>query len=175
MNVIAFAASTSSQSINKQLVQYASSLLDGAHAEILDLNDYAMPVYSMDEEAANGVPEAAKALLAKIQSADALMISFAEHNGSYAAAYKNIFDWMSRVEMKVFNGKPMVLLSTSPGKGGASSVLAQAVASVPHFGGEVKASMSVPSFGESFDAESGVLKTPELQQALKEAVRSLSA
>gem|GEM_PF-3746323 len=28
--------------------------------------------------------------LAKLESADALVISFAEHNGSYSAAYKNL-------------------------------------------------------------------------------------
>ena len=39
MNVLAFAASSSKKSINKQLVTYASGLLENANIEILDLND----------------------------------------------------------------------------------------------------------------------------------------
>lgn len=40
MKIIAFAATTHSQSINRQLVNYACSLLDKAEVEIIDLNDY---------------------------------------------------------------------------------------------------------------------------------------
>ena len=39
MKVIAFAASTSSKSINKQLVTYVVGRVANADAEILDLND----------------------------------------------------------------------------------------------------------------------------------------
>ena len=47
-NVIAFAASSSINSINKQLVTYAASLLKDAQVEILDLNDFEMPLFSVD-------------------------------------------------------------------------------------------------------------------------------
>lgn len=48
MNIIAFAASSSRKSINKQLVRYASTLLDKAKVEVLDLNDYELPLFSQD-------------------------------------------------------------------------------------------------------------------------------
>ena len=101
------------------------------------------------------------------------MISFAEHNGSYSAAYKNLFDWCSRANPKVFQGKPMVLLATSPGARGGASVLASATNSAPFFGGSVKANLAVPSFGSNFDRERGVLTNAELQQQLQNAVNSL--
>lgn len=119
MKVLAFAASSSRESINKKLVTYAASLLDGVEVEVLDLNDYEMPLFSVDKEKELGQPDLAKAFLAKIGESDAIIISFAEHNGSYSAAYKNLFDWCSRITVKVYQGKPMVMLSTSPGGRGA--------------------------------------------------------
>ena len=47
------------------------------------------------------------------------------------------------------------------------------VNSAPHFTGQVKASLSVPSFYENFDVESGVLKDESLNQQLIDAVNSL--
>jgi len=182
MKVIAFAASMSSTSINKQLVTYAVSLLkrgsSTVEVDVLDLNDYALPIYTQDREkematSNAGYPQAAKDFLAAIFAADALVISFAEHNGSYTAAYKNLFDWCSRIEQKVFRDKAMVLLATSPGKRGGATVLAAAVASVPHFGGEVKASLSIPSFHENFDLVAGKLTNPELDTALQRVVGKL--
>ena len=119
MNVIAFAASSSSKSINKKLVTYASTLLTNASVEVIDLNDYELPLFSEDKENEIGKPELAKLFLKKIKDCDALIISFAEHNGTYSVAYKNLFDWCSRINPKVYQGKPMILLSTSPGPGGA--------------------------------------------------------
>jgi len=173
MKLLAFAASNSKKSINKQLVTYAASLVDGAEVEVLDLNDYELPLFSVDREAELGHPEPAQAFLSRIASSDALMISFAEHNGSYSAAYKNLFDWSSRIGQKVFQDKPMVLLSTSPGPRGGASVLAAATGSVPFFAGQVKASLSVPSFYENFDVERGMLRNEELKTKLIEVVSLL--
>jgi len=173
MKLLAFAASNSSKSINKQLVAYAASLVDGAEVEVLDLNDYELPLFSEDRERELGHPEPAKAFASKIAASDALMISFAEHNGSYSAAYKNLFDWVSRLGKKVFQDKPMVLLATSPGPRGGASVLAAATASTPYFGGDVKASLAIPSFHENFDAARGTLGNEELNSKLVEAVRRL--
>ncbi|MFK8011700.1 MAG: NADPH-dependent FMN reductase, partial [Marinicellaceae bacterium] len=135
MKILAFAASSSTKSINKKLVTYAASLLDNCTVEIADLNDYEIPLFSVDKEAQLGHPELAQAFMSKISDADALIISFAEHNGSYTAAYKNLFDWCSRIDAKVYKDKPMLLLSTSPGAGGANTVLSAAINSIPHFGG----------------------------------------
>ena len=174
MKVIAFAASSSRQSINKKLATYASTLLENASVEILDLNDYELPIYSTDKEKQIGKPDIAKAFLEKIKECDALIISFAEHNGSYTVAYKNLFDWCSRINPKVYQGKPMVLLATSPGAGGASSVLASAVNSMPHFEGIVKGHYSLPRFYDNFDAEFNQVTHQELQVQLKQVINQLN-
>ena len=173
MKLLAFAASNSKKSINKQLVTYAASLLKGADVEVLDLNDYEMPLFSVDKEEELGHPALAKAFLAKIAACDALIISFAEHNGTYSVAYKNIFDWCSRAGGKVFQNKPLVLLATSPGARGGASVLAAATNSMPFFAGQVMATLSIPSFFDNFDLEKGILKNEDLKQQLIQAVACL--
>lgn len=151
MKILAFAATNTRQSINKALVSYATEelakLSDAPlEVELIDLNDYEMPIYSIDREQDSGIPELAQTFFSKIAEADAIVISFAEHNGSYTVAYKNLFDWASRINQKVYQDKPAVLLATSPGPGGAQNVLAGAVGSAPYFALDVKGSLSVPSF-----------------------------
>lgn len=174
MKLLAFAASSSSKSINKQLATYAASLVPNATVEILDINDYEMPLFSQDKEELLGQPEAAKSFFAKLGQADAIIISFAEHNGSYTAAYKNLFDWTSRIDQKLFQNKPMILLATSPGPGGAQTVLAAATGSAPYFAGDVKGSVSIPSFFDNFDSEKQIISNPAMLDELKSALAQLS-
>lgn len=174
MKVIAFAATNHTKSINKQLVEYAASLLTKVEVEVLDINDYELPLYGQDREEELGHPQLAKDFLAKIGESEGIVIAFAEHNGSYTVAYKNLFDWCSRIEPKVYQNKPMVLLATSPGSMGASSVLATAIQSAPYFDGVVKASLSIPSFFDNFDTEKQLLKHEELDEQLRDAVSHLN-
>ncbi|MCJ8312468.1 MAG: NAD(P)H-dependent oxidoreductase [Saccharospirillaceae bacterium] len=173
MKIIAFAATNHRKSINRELVEYAASLFKKCQGEILDLNDYELPLYGQAKEDEIGHPQLAKDFLAKIASCNGIIISFAEHNGSYTVAYKNIFDWCSRIEPKVFQNKSMVLLATSPGPGGGSNVLAAAVQSAPHFNGVVKASLSIPSFFDTFDREKKQLKHEELNEQFVDAIGHL--
>ena len=173
--VIAFAASSSRRSINKKLVTYASGLLQDAQVEILDLNDYELPLFSVDREDELGQPQQAQAFLQKISQSDGIIISFAEHNGAYSAAYKNLYDWLSRIQPKVYQEKPMVLLSTSPGGRGGQSVLELALSQIPRFGGVIKASASLPSFMENFDAEAAAISNSEYARQIEAAVNRLFA
>lgn len=175
MKILAFAASNSRRSINKDLIEYAAALLDQHEVEIIDINDYDMPIYSSDLEEAHGIPDAASRFLKKIEDADALLISYAEHNGNYTVAYKNLFDWASRENQKVYQGKSIVMLSTSPGPGGAKSVLSLATESAHFFNGEVKASLSIPSFYDNFDQEKYELHNTILVTELRVVLESLTS
>lgn len=155
--IIAFGASSSKASINKQLATFAAHQFQNATVEVLDLNDYEMPIFSTDRETESGIPQLAQDFYAKIGSADLIVISFAEHNGAYATAFKNIFDWTSRINGKTFQEKPTLLLSTSPGPRGGSSVLEIAKNRFPFQGAVVKGSFSLPSFYENFDVTNGII------------------
>lgn len=173
MKIIAFGASPSKNSINKKLATYAASLFTNAEVEILDLNNFQMPLFTVDIEAEIGQHELAKAFLAKIESADFLVVSLAENNGNYSAAFKNIFDWCSRITPKVFQEKPMLLLATSPGARGGTSVLEIAKTAFPRYGADIKATFSLPSFNANFDIEKLEISNSELDNQLKEIIKDL--
>ena len=173
MKILPLAASSSSTSINKRLATYAAGLAANAEVEVLDLNDFEMPIFSEDKEKELGQPEQAKRFFQKIGEADAVVISYAEHNGSYAAAFKNVFDWTSRIDMKVYQGKPVIMLATSPGPGGAATVLAAATGSAPYFAADVKGFLSIPSFYDNFDMEKGELRNEELAAQLQSIMSAL--
>ena len=172
MKIIAFAGSNSQHSINKKLVTYAASLFDNAEVEILDLNDFQMPLFSVDVEKEIGQHPLAKAFLAKISAADILVVSLAENNGNYSVAFKNVFDWCSRIGAKVFQEKPMLLMATSPGVRGGSSVLDIAKNALPRYGGIIKATFSLPSFNDNFDVEKERISNQELDEKLREIVNN---
>lgn len=170
--IIAFGASSSKTSINKQLATFAANQFQNASVEILDLNDYEMATYSVDKEKENGIPQLAQDFYTKLGTADLIVISFAEHNGAYSAAFKNVFDWTSRINAKTFQEKPVLLLSTSPGPRGGSSVLEIAKNRFPFQGAVVKGSFSLPSFNDNFDAEKGITNE-YLKNQLLEIVNSI--
>ncbi len=172
MKIIAFGGSNSKHSINKRLATYASSLFENADVEVLDLNDFAMPLFSVDLEKEVGQHELAKAFLAKLASADILVVSLAENNNNYSSAFKNLFDWSSRITKEVFQQKPMLLLATSPGSRGGASVLEIARNALPRYGAEVKATFSLPAFNANFDLEQNKISNVELDKELKDIIQS---
>ncbi|KAB8153097.1 NADPH-dependent FMN reductase [Kordia sp. TARA_039_SRF] len=169
--IVAFAGSDSKTSINKQLATYAASLVEDVEVNILDLNDYDLPLYGIDREQENGIPEDAHKFLKTMQAADGIVLSLAEHNGSYTTAFKNLFDWMSRIDAKLWGDIPMLLMATSPGVRGGGTVLDIAVGRFPFMGGNIVAAFSLPSFNDNF--KSGKIVDETLQEKLDEEVKKL--
>ncbi|MEL7398447.1 MAG: NAD(P)H-dependent oxidoreductase [Pseudomonadota bacterium] len=155
MKTLAFAASNHSQSINGALVGYAAARLKmvspGAEIEFIDINDYEMPIYSMDREKSDGVHPLAQNFFGKIGDADALIVSFAEYNGYVTAAWKNIYDWMSRIDQKVWQDKPIVLLAATPGPRAGANVLQTQEFTAPFFGMDIKGNYGVGLWPEAWD------------------------
>ena len=174
--IVAFGASSSKKSINKDLASYAASVIEDANVLILDLNDFEMPIYSIDYENDYGIPQKAFKFKEKLKTADGIIISFAEHNSVYTAAFKNIFDWISRIEKVVWYNKPMFLLSTSDGDRGAKTVL-QIAYNRMSFGNPHKIpTFSLPNFKKNFDKNNGILDmdlNDEFQNALKVFISNL--
>ena len=126
--IVAIGASSSSSSINKEFASYAANLVSLKKEVIeLDLRQYEMPIYSEDLQNLSGIPKKAFDFKSEISNSDALVISLAEHNGSYTAAFKNIYDWISVIEEIVWNYKPILLLSASNGSRGGKSVMSAAL------------------------------------------------
>lgn len=148
--IITIGGSTSKKSINKILAEYVGGTVKDVKVINIDLNDFAMPLYSMDVEESDGFSKETLALNEIVENADGFVISLAEHNGAYSAAFKNSFDWLSRVEGKVWRNKPMLLLATSPGARGGQTVLDIAAGRFPYMGGNIIGALSFPSFYDNF-------------------------
>ena len=161
--IIAFAGSNSKNSINKSLARFTSTLVKDVETEVLDLNDFELPIYGIDEEIENGIPENANKFLDILRSSDGIILSLAEHNGAYTTAFKNLFDWMSRIDGKLWSDKPMLLMSTSPGGRGGATVLEIARGRFPYMGGNIVSTFSLPSFNDNFKDESFVNKELKTQ------------
>ena len=148
--IVTIGGSSSKSSINKMLAEYTGDLLKDVELIKVDLNNYNLPLFSIDLENEYGFAQGATELNEVIEKADGFVISLAEHNGAYSTAFKNAFDWLSRIEGKVWRNKPMLLLSTSPGERGGQSVLDIALGRFPYMGGNIIGSMSFPSFYDNF-------------------------
>ena len=168
MKILAFAGSTSSTSINRELVKFVLKDFQEEEINLIDLNDFTMPVFSVDLEK-KGFPEEAHRFLKVIEECEVIICSLAEHNRSYSAAFKNVFDWASRINIKVFQNKPMLLMSTSPGGYGGGNVMNTAKTFFPQFAADIKDTFSLPKFYENFDLESGVIN-PDLLADLKDKI-----
>ena len=147
--IIAFSGSNSKTSINQQLVEAIA--IKHESIETLNLRDFEAPLYGIDLENESGIPASMIALKEKMKEADGFLVSSPEHNGSMPAVLKNTIDWLSRIEPKVFDDKPTVFLSTSPGPRGGVSALEHLVAIMPYRGANIVGSYSIGSFNDHYN------------------------
>ncbi len=167
--ILAFAGSNSSVSINRRLLLYAAERIGSCDLKILSLRDYAMPLYSHDDEQRSGIPEQARTLNALFGACDGFLLALPEYNSGITPVFKNTVDWISRIETKIFRGKPVCLLAASPGKYGAKSNLAHvADFLMPRWGGTVTGTFSLPEFDRHW--VNGELRLEEEEEAALAAV-----
>lgn len=169
-NIIAFAGSNSKNSINNQLATYAATLVENVKVDVLNLNDFELPLYGIDYEIDHGIPDNAHKFLEAIKSTDGIVLSLAEHNGAYSTVFKNLFDWMSRIDGKLWSDKPMLLMATSPGGRGGETVLDIAKGRFAYMGGNIIEDFSFPSFNDNFSE--GKITNEDLNSDLKNKVAS---
>ena len=158
-NLLCIGASNSKGSINKKFAIFVANKIEGSKIVVADLTELALPLYSPDLEKESGIPENALKFNALIEAADGIVLSLAEYNGNVTPAFKNICDWASRAEQKIWRNKPMFLLSSSPGGRGAASALKIMKELLPHLGGNVIVDFSLPKFHDNFSANGIVDET----------------
>lgn len=132
LNIGVMTGSLREGSYNRQLGALAIRHLRGRGHGVteIDLADYPMPIYEARIEAEAFPPKALelKTLLAGL---DALVIACPEYNGSLPALVKNTIDWTSRptggespFALSAWRGKPIAIMSASPGMAGGMRSLA---------------------------------------------------
>ena len=178
MKLLAFGASNHSASINFTLARYAAErfktrLHPDAEISYLDLNDFEMPIYSIDREQEHGVHPFAQDLFSRIGEANALIIAYPEYNGSYTSAWKNVHDWMSRIDMAIYQSKPLLALSATPGPRAGAGVLNAVEGSAPFFGADLRGILGIGVWSEAFDNQTGELTRESDVAALDDALSAL--
>lgn len=152
--ILAFAGSNNSQSVNRQLLQWVVDQLPKESVTFVSLENYQLPMFGQDLEREQGSPELAKELREIFNQHDAFIVASPEHNSMMPAVLKNAFDWLSRTKINdddsIFNDKPVLLLSTSPGGRGGMTNLQNMANILPYWGAKIKGQYSLPSFYQEF-------------------------
>lgn len=178
--ILAFATSNSRQSINHKALAHLTTFLPREDVQLLDIRDWDIPIYDVDLEREQGVPLPIQQLAQQLQTADGLILALAEHNAYITAFFKNILDWLSRVDRYFLSGKKVMLVGVTPGRGGAAYAIEAMRLLVHRYGGEVAAELKIPSYRyNTVEEGSGVrfsnaeIRT-EAQQKLEEFAHALT-
>ncbi len=122
IRILVIPGATRTDAFSKKLARAASKLVEqaGSVPTLIDLRDYAMPLYDGDLETKEGLPEGTVRLRGVMKQHDALLFATPEYNSSIPAVLKNTIDWLSRPYaaergVSVFDNKVAALLSSSPG------------------------------------------------------------
>lgn len=121
--ILAFAGSSRKESFNKKLVKIAAKGAEnaGATVTIIDLADYAMPLFNQDLELEQGMPDKAREFKNLLIEHDGFLIASPEYNSAFSPLLKNVIDWASRAESKdepplvAYRGKVAAIMAASPG------------------------------------------------------------
>lgn len=185
LRLLVIPASARQGSLNRRLAACAAAMARAAGIDVheLDLRALALPVYDGDLEAAQGLPAGALDLQRAVLAADAVLVVTPEYNGFPTPLFVNAFDWLSRIPatdalpsgLAATAGKPVALLSASPGPGGALRSMnfvrqylqmAFAMLVVPQ-------QFALGRAHEAFDEEGG-LKEARTAQAVQGVVQALA-
>jgi chromate reductase len=175
--ILAFAGSARRESLNRKFlaVAVAATREAGGEVTLLDLNDYALPLYHGDLEDASGWPEAAAKLTKLIAEHDALLIASPEYNSMITPLLKNALDWCTRGDDDPFPGKVAAVISASPGGFGGVRSLVMAQQLLLKLGCHVvPGQCALPNASKAFDA-AGKLLDARAEKSVRALVAALVA
>jgi len=173
--ILAFAGSARRESLNRKLlaVVAAAARAAGGEVTLLDLNDYALPLYHGDLEDASGLPAPAQRLVELITQHQGLLIASPEYNSLITPLLKNTIDWCTRAEPNPFAGRVAAVVSASPGQFGGVRSAQLARQLLLHLGAHVvPAQCTVPHADEAFDAQ-GALRDPRTRKSAERVAGEL--
>lgn len=156
MKVLGISGSLRDASYNSVLLRLAlAQVPDGVEVTTFDELD-ALPYFNEDLEAA-GVPAVVAGFRRAIAEADALVVVTPEYNGSTSGVLKNALDWASRGPVRILAGKPVAVMGTSTGRGGAQGGVESVVRILRRTRSEVlDRTLAVPFASEALDGPRGL-------------------
>ena len=153
MDILVVSGSSRERSLNTRLAHLVSEARPADRVTVVtDLRT--LPFYDGDVEE-RGTPAPVAELRAAARAADLVVVVTPEYNGTVPGLLGNAVDWLSRpVRQGVLTGKPMLVLSASPGRGGGARAAEHLRAVLAHLGAVVHPeSLSVGSAHEQLDPD----------------------
>ena len=134
IKLLALAASTRADSVNKKLLAIAVALAQkaGADVTVMDYADCDAPLYRNAD--GDVFPEGAKRLSAVLKEHDGLLLASPEYNWSMPGALKNLIDWLSVDKTVPLKGRSALLMCASPSIRGGILGLNQLSLPLSHLG-----------------------------------------
>lgn len=167
--ILAFSGSARRESLNRKFLSAAVDAIRDAGGEVtlVDLNDYALPIYHGDLEDEHGLPENAAKLIELIKGHGGLLVASPEYNAMITPLLKNTIDWCTRGDDNPFTGKVAAVIAASPGGFGGVRSLKEAQHLLHHLGCHVLPGQTVlPNASEAFD-DDGKLKSERSRKSLQ--------
>lgn len=181
-SILIFAGSARQGAYSKQLAAAATSLVtgNGGKPTLVDLADFEVGLYNADLEARSGIPQQVIDFRHLVASHDGMMIATPEYNGFITPVLLNMLCWASRPSPgddfgAVFQGLPVALMASSPGRLGGVRVIPRLRDVVAELGMvAVPGFVTVPSAATAF-TERGQLADRQTEDALVSIIRRLMA
>lgn len=178
--ILAFSGSLRAQSYNKKILDVAARGVEaaGGTVTLVDLADYPMPIYNVDDHEENGFDAHAFRLQELVVAHDGFLIASPSYNGSLTAALKNMIDWMSRpneqhAKADIFRGKGAAILTASPGSFGGVRMLAHLRDVLTSVGVYVHPTGIAVTFVDKKLDDAGQLQDAQMEDTLLGVGRSL--
>jgi len=156
LDVLIFAASLRTDSLNKRLARLAAEVAEqnGAAVDLASMQEFDVPLYDGDVETDTGIPEGAEELRRRLLITDAFIIASPEYNGSVPGTIKNLIDWTSRFRPQPFDERHGLLMSASPSMAGGNRGLWALRVPLEHLGARIYPDMfSLARAHEAFDGD----------------------
>lgn len=169
--------SLSSKSINFELLKFIKIFIPAEiENELVTIRDFELPLFNVDIEKEEAIAENAIKFMQLINKYDKLIFGIAEHNGSFTTGFKNILDWLSRLnkDYRFLLNKEILLIGTSPSPKGAIAAMQHAKSVIEMLGGSVKGQFPVPSYYSTFTAtdQGLVINNKDLKEELVDTLNN---
>jgi chromate reductase, NAD(P)H dehydrogenase (quinone) len=135
------------------------------------------PLYNADIQNSTGFPAPVNVLADAIRAADGVIFCTPEYNFGIPGGLKNAIDWVSRLPNQPFAGKPIALLSASPGPLGGGRVqydMRRAMVFLDAFTLN-KPEVFIGNCASKFDEKTGELKDEATRGFIKQQLAALAA
>lgn len=160
---ILVASANNNLKLGQKLAELAQE--QNVEAELINLVDLNLPLYSTVEEEKNGLPETAKELAEKILALKAFIVVAPEYNGVMPPVLNNAMAWTSRSTKDwrdAFNEK-LVGLATHSGGGGQKGLQAMRI-QFQHLGANILARELLTTYEKPLNEDSAINMIQQLDK-----------